>query len=225
MKITKRIIALMLVIASLVLCLAGCRKKNPENPYGTVYSLDQYTEDTSTEAKDYYYVAMSVQGHGVIILELDATNAPITVQNFVKLVREDFYNGLTFHRVIEGFMIQGGDPNADGSGGSGTQIFGEFSANGYNNPIAHKKGVISMARRGNNYDSATSQFFICNATNSDVSGLDGQYAAFGHVIQGIEVVDSITASTDKYGDYNGTIQNKSNQAVITEMKVILYTEA
>ena len=82
-----------------------------------------------------------------------------------------------------------------------------------------------MARRGNNYNSATSQFFICNATSSDVSGLDGQYAAFGHVIQGIEVVDSITASTDKYGDYNGTIQNKSNQAVITEMKVILYTEA
>lgn len=225
MKITKRIIALMLVIASLVLCFAGCRKKNTEDPYGTVYSLDQYTEDTSTEKKDYYYVAMSVQGHGVIILELDATNAPITVQNFVKLVREDFYNGLTFHRVIEGFMIQGGDPNADGTGGSANKIEGEFLANGHPNMIRHERGVISMAR-SNDMNSASSQFFICNATNSTVSSLNGKYAAFGHVVEGIEVVDSITSVTAPYGDSeNGTIPYKENQAIITEMKVILYTEA
>ncbi len=225
MKITKRIIALMLVIASLVLCFAGCRKKNPEDPYGTVYSLDQYTEDTSTEAKDYYYVAMSVQGHGVIILELDATNAPITVQNFVKLVREDFYNGLTFHRVIEGFMIQGGDPEADGTGGAANKIEGEFLANGHPNMIRHERGVISMAR-SNDMNSASSQFFICNATNSTVSSLNGKYAAFGHVVEGIEVVDSITSVTAPYGDSeNGVIPYKENQAIITEMKVIVYAKS
>ena len=165
---------------------------------------------------------MNVKDHGVIIVELDAKAAPKTVENFVKLVREDFYDGLTFHRVIEGFMIQGGDPNGDGTGGSSTKIKGEFSANGYYyNNIKHEKGVISMAR-SSAANSASSQFFICNATNSSVSSLDGKYAAFGHVVKGIEIVDKITNSTAKYGDSNGTIGNKSKQAVITEMKVIIY---
>ena len=196
-------------------------QEQPETP---VDPLAKYTEDTSTEGKDYYYVAMNVKDHGTIVLKLDAKTAPITVANFVSLVREDFYDGLTFHRVIDGFMIQGGDPNANGTGGSANKIEGEFLANGYPNTLRHEKGVISMAR-AQDMNSASSQFFICNATNSSVSSLDGSYAAFGYVIEGIEVVDSITSATDKYGDYNGTIQNKSNQAVIVEMKVIEYTEA
>ena len=213
MKALKRIIALVLVIAALATVFAGCKKKG--NP------LDKYTVDDSTEKKDYYYVAMAVEDYGVIIVKLDATAAPKTVANFVKLVREGFYNGLTFHRVIEGFMIQGGDPNANGTGGSSEKIEGEFLYNGYYNPISHKKGVISMAR-SDNYDSASSQFFICNANSASVSALDYKYAAFGHVVEGLDVVDAITSGTAKYGDGNGAIANKSNQAVITEMRVIIY---
>ena len=222
MKSFKKIIAMMLVVASMLFCLAGCKKN--KTPSDTVYSLDQYTEDTSTDKKDFYYVAMSVDNYGVIILELDAIKAPKTVANFVKLVREDFYDGLTFHRVIEGFMIQGGDPNADGTGGASEKIEGEFLSNGYPNTIWHERGVISMAR-SNDMNSASSQFFICNATNSSVSGLDGKYAAFGRVLTGMEVVDAITGSTAQYGDSNGTIANKSYQARIREMKVIVYGTA
>lgn len=212
----RKIIALLLVIAALLTSLVGCKKDN--NPLGG------YTEDTSTEEKDYYYVAMAVEDHGIIIVKLDTKAAPITVKNFVKLVREGFYDGLTFHRIKENFMIQGGDPDANGTGGSDEEIFGEFIANGHYNPIAHERGVISMAR-SNDYDSASSQFFICNATNSTVSNLDFYYAAFGHVVEGIEVVDSITKATARYGDSNGGISNKKKQAVITQMKVIIYTEA
>lgn len=232
MKAFKKIIAMVLVVASILFCLAGCKKNktstsaNDKTSTGVTSPLDKYTEDTSTEKKDYYYVAMAVKDHGVMILKLNAAQAPKTVANFVKLVREDFYDGLTFHRVISGFMIQGGDPQANGQGGSSEKIEGEFLANGYPNTIRHEKGVISMARLGNDMNSATSQFFICNATNSSVSSLNGQYAAFGHVIEGIEVVDSITSATAKYGNSsNGTIDVKSYQAVITEMKVIEYTEA
>ena len=203
------ILLLGVIAFSLVMCT-----RNP---------LDAYKEDTATN-KDTYYVAMNVKNHGVVILKLDAKSAPITVANFVKLVREDFYDGLTFHRVIKNFMIQGGDPSANGTGGSKDTIKGEFSENGYYNPIKHEKGVISMAR-SSNPNSASSQFFICNDTSYNVSAsLDGKYAAFGHVIDGIEIIDEITADTAKYGDYNGTINNKKYQAVITEMKVIVYEE-
>ena len=210
----KRIVSLILIISSLTLIFAGCGKND---------DLDDYTEDTSTAKKDYYYVAMAVEDHGVIILKLDAVNAPITTANFVKLVREGFYDGLTFHRVMENFMIQGGDPKADGTGGSPNKIIGEFLNNGVYNPIKHERGVISMAR-SNAMDSASSQFFICNASNYSVSGLDGNYAAFGHVIEGMDVVDSITNATAKYGNSNGMISNYKKQAVITKMMVIEYEE-
>jgi cyclophilin family peptidyl-prolyl cis-trans isomerase len=126
---------------------------------------------------------------GVITLELDPETAPITVANFVKLVNEGFYDGLTFHRVVEGFMIQGGDPLGTGTGGSDENIKGEFASNGVENNISHTRGVISMAR-SSDMDSASSQFFI---TNADASGLDGDYAAFGRVISGMDVVDEISA--------------------------------
>ena len=210
----KRIVSLILIMSSLTLLFAGCGKVD----------LDDYTEDTSTEKKDYYYVAMAIEDHGVIIVKLDAVNAPITTENFVKLVREGFYDGLTFHRVMENFMIQGGDPKADGTGGSPNKIIGEFLNNGVYNPIKHERGVISMAR-SNAMDSASSQFFICNASNYNVSNLDGNYAAFGHVVEGMDVVDSITSATARYGNSNGMISNYKKQAVITKMMVIEYEEA
>ena len=122
-----------------------------------------------------------------IQLELYPEIAPITVENFVRLAKEGFYNGLIFHRVISGFMIQGGDPQGNGIGGSGKNIYGEFAANGFDNPLSHTRGVISMAR-SQNFNSASSQFFIMHA---DGTFLDGQYAAFGKVTDGISVVDTI----------------------------------
>lgn len=129
-------------------------------------------------------------------LELYPDQAPITVENFLKLVGEHFYDGLIFHRVISGFMIQGGDPMGNGMGGSDTNIKGEFRANGVNNTIRHTRGVISMAR-ANNPNSASSQFFIMH---KDAPHLDGQYAAFGKVIEGIDVVDEIASVRTDYND-------------------------
>ncbi|MDD3920356.1 MAG: peptidylprolyl isomerase, partial [Eubacteriales bacterium] len=139
-------------------------------------------------------IVITMENGGIIKAELDAAAAPITVQNFLDLAKSGFYDGLTFHRVIPGFMIQGGCPEGNGTGGPGHYIKGEFLANGVNNPIKHTRGVLSMARSGNP-DSAGSQFFIMHA---DAPHLDGQYAAFGHVTEGIEVVDEIAAvKTDR----------------------------
>ena len=132
---------------------------------------------------------ITMVGGGEISLELYPDIAPITVENFVNLAKEGFYDGLIFHRVISGFMIQGGDPMGIGIGGSGTNIKGEFAANGVKNDLSHERGVISMAR-SQNPDSASSQFFIMHA---DGTFLDGQYAAFGRVTEGMEVVDEIAA--------------------------------
>ena len=138
---------------------------------------------------------ITVKDYGVIKVELNKEAAPITVDNFVKLANAGFYNGLTFHRVIKGFMIQGGCPNGNGTGGPGYSIKGEFKSNGVNNPLLHKRGVISMAR-AMHPDSAGSQFFIMH---QDAPHLDGQYAAFGKVVEGIEVVDAIAnVRTDYY---------------------------
>ena len=132
-------------------------------------------------------IRITMKDGGVIDLELDKKAAPVTVENFEKLVKDEFYDGLIFHRVIPGFMIQGGDPEGTGMGGPGWHIKGEFAANGWDNPIAHKRGVISMAR-AQDPNSAGSPFFI---RHGDASYLDGQYAAFGKVVRGIEVVDKI----------------------------------
>ena len=132
---------------------------------------------------------ITMEGGAEITLELYPDLAPITVENFVKLASEGFYDGLIFHRVIAGFMIQGGDPMGMGIGGSGHNIKGEFALNGVKNPISHERGVISMAR-SQNYNSASSQFFICHA---DAKFLDGQYAAFGKVTDGMNVVDEIAS--------------------------------
>lgn len=158
-------------------------------------------------------VEIVVKDMGTIELELDADTAPITVNNFVNLVKNKFYDGLTFHRIIEGFMIQGGDPLGNGTGGSSKTIKGEFSNNGVENNISHKRGVISMAR-SNNPDSASSQFFI---VHKDSTFLDGNYAAFGHVTSGMEVVDKI-AEGAKVEDDNGTVL-KENQPTIEKIRI------
>lgn len=160
-----------------------------------------------------HHATIEVEGFGTIKLKLNADNAPITVSNFAQLANDGFYDGLTFHRIIEGFMIQGGDPNGDGTGGSSRTIKGEFSANGITNALQHKRGVISMARAQEN-DSASSQFFIMH---QDAEHLDGNYAAFGKVTEGMEVVDAIAEKTPVQ-DGNGTVA-PDDQPVITSIRM------
>ena len=160
------------------------------------------------------YVEIEIENYGTITAELYGDAAPITVENFLKLVDEGFYDGLTFHRIISGFMIQGGDPTGTGAGGSDEPIKGEFSANGVENDISHVRGVLSMARKPD-FDSASSQFFIMHA---DADYLDGQYAAFGRVISGIEVVDAICDATP-VTDNNGAV-NPEDRPVIVSIRRI-----
>ena len=141
-------------------------------------------------------VIIEMADGGIIKLELDEAAAPVTTANFKKLVSEGFYDGLTFHRIIPGFMIQGGDPDGNGTGGSKETIKGEFQSNGFKNPIKHTRGVISMAR-AQNPNSASSQFFIMHA---DTPHLDGMYAAFGHVVEGMDVVDKIASVKTDFCD-------------------------
>ena len=174
-------------------------------------------KNETSERKDLltgkHYVEITVKGYGKIDLELDADVAPITVTNFINLVNDKFYDGLTFHRIIDGFMVQGGDPLGNGTGGSSKTIKGEFSDNGISNSISHVRGVISMAR-SNSYDSASSQFFI---VHEDSTFLDGKYAAFGKVTSGMNVVDELVKV--KVEDNNGTV-SKENQPVIESIKII-----
>lgn len=183
---------LLTILCSFVLCISlfGCQK----------------------ETKN-YIAKIEVENYGTITLKLEGKKAPITVQNFVDLAKSGFYDGLTFHRIIKGFMIQGGDPNGNGTGGSDKTIKGEFKDNGVKNNIKHKRGVISMAR-SSGYDSASSQFFIMQEDNDS---LDGQYAAFGHVTKGMKIVDQICEDADPMDD-NGTIA-ESKQPVIKTIKV------
>ena len=161
-----------------------------------------------------HHVEITVKEYGTIAVELDADNAPISATNFIKLAEEGFYDGLTFHRIISGFMIQGGDPLGNGTGGSKENIKGEFTANGVDNPLKHTRGAISMAR-AKDPDSASSQFFIMH---QEAPHLDGLYACFGYVTSGIEVVDAICDAV-KVEDRNGTVLSK-NQPVIESIKVI-----
>lgn len=159
-------------------------------------------------------VTIEMENGKIIKIELYPSKAPETVNNFVSLVQKGFYDGLTFHRIISGFMIQGGDPQGNGTGGSEKTIKGEFSSNGVENSISHTRGVISMAR-SSLPNSASSQFFI---VHEDSTFLDGQYAAFGHVTSGIEIVDKICENTP-VTDSNGTV-SKVNQPVIEKITVV-----
>ena len=164
--------------------------------------------------KDSNTAVIDIKDYGKITIELDPEAAPITVANFKKLVNEGFYDGLTFHRIIKDFMMQGGDPLGNGTGGSEEEIKGEFSSNGVDNPLSHTRGAVSMAR-SMMPDSASSQFFI---VHQDSIYLDGDYAVFGYVTEGMEVVDKV-CTTAKPTDGNGTI-SASEQPVITSIKLV-----
>ena len=163
-----------------------------------------------------YKAVITVENYGEIKLELDGKAAPITVENFVNLAKSGFYDGLTFHRVVDNFMIQGGDPKFDCTGGSDKTIKGEFFLNGYKNPISHVRGVISMSRNGFSNDSASSQFFICQTDCRET--LDGRYAAFGRVTEGMEIVDQICKDCTT-GNKAGVLP-KEDQPVITTIKIL-----
>ena len=192
----KKMILPVLLLAFCMLCACGAKKEAKTEPVGDAV------------------VEIVVKDYGTITVELDGEAAPITVTNFVKLVEDGFYDGLTFHRIIEGFMIQGGDPKGNGTGGTDQKIKGEFAANGVENPLSHTRGAISMAR-SQNPDSASSQFFI---VHEDSKFLDGQYAAFGYVTEGMEVVDAICAAAQPT-DNNGSIA-KGNQPVIESISIV-----
>ena len=156
--------------------------------------------ETNSMSNEKPIIEITMKSGGKIVVELDPEAAPITTENFLKLVDDEFYDGLTFHRIIPDFMIQGGDPDGTGAGGLSEKIKGEFSENGWENPISHKRGVISMART-NDPNSASCQFFI---TNADSEYLDGAYAAFGKVTSGMDVVDEISATPTGANDKPNT---------------------
>lgn len=202
----------------------------------------EYLDTRDISGHDITYIEFCVQSYGRFVVLVDATEAPITVANFLSLVESGFYDGLTFHRIVKDFMIQGGDPRGDGTGGTSNTIYGEFARNGFYNSISHKRGVISMAR-SDAYDSASCQFFICN--DDSIDSLDGLYAAFGYVVEGMSVIDEITervfpktAYASYYGDYsidytyytykhevwrylgNGKVTNNSDKPVIKYVRVL-----
>lgn len=233
----KRYFSIIAIMALVVCMFAGCGSKKsntssnansgtsssesakqeetavPESTESTDAGSDISSSDDTKQLSGKHHVVIKVKKYGNIKVELDADTAPISVTNFVNLAKKGFYDGLTFHRIIDGFMIQGGDPSGDGTGGSDETIKGEFSDNGVENNISHVRGTISMARSSEN-DSASSQFFI---VQSDSTYLDGQYAGFGTVTSGMDIVDKICKDTP-VTDSNGTVE-KENQPVIERITV------
>ncbi len=238
----KKILCIICALA-LIFAFAGCDKTDTTANKGNANNAGDSNNDDVEEMKNLlsgkHHAEIKVKDMGVIKLELDADTAPITVTNFVNLAKDGFYDGLTFHRVIHGFMIQGGDPEGNGTGGSDKNIKGEFENNGFENNILHTRGVISMARSGSAYEqylsmgykfsdlpaeaqtdikraynSASSQFFIMH---KDSSHLDKNYAAFGKVTEGMEIVDRIAEETP-VTDENGTVRTGA-KPVIESIKV------
>lgn len=208
----KKYVATIIIAISAMLAFTGCGDSSKDD---TKETKKETQTEMETEAEDLlsgkHNVEIDIKDYGKISVELDADTAPITVTNFVNLAESGFYDGLTFHRIIDGFMIQGGDPDGNGTGGSDKEIKGEFSENGVENNISHVRGVISMAR-SMDVNSASSQFFI---VQTDSTYLDGSYAAFGHVIEGMEVVDKICKEVP-----SSDLVDADKQPVITSIKVI-----
>ena len=248
MKTTIKIIFALALTFVMAFSFTACGDENTssldttatQNSSSDYQSENQTSADNSTTVEGVVKAEIVIKKHGTIKLDLYADEVPETVANFVKLAKSGFYNGLTFHRIMEDFMMQGGDPEGDGTGGSDEDIKGEFSANGHRNNISHIRGTISMARSGSQYEqylsmgyklsdlpsdaqsdlkraynSGSSQFFICHA---DSLFLDGNYAAFGRVTDGMNIVDKICTESAPI-DNNGTIPAEK-QPVIETIKII-----
>ena len=208
----KRIALSFCLLAALL--LGGCGGNNAAQDTADEGQNEQMDSAADVaEGVGTHHAEITIRDMGTITVELDGDTAPITVQNFLDLAGDGFYDGLTFHRIINGFMMQGGDPNGDGTGGSEQTITGEFSENGVANDLSHTRGAISMAR-AQDMDSASSQFFI---VHQDSTYLDGQYACFGHVTDGMDVVDQICENTP-VEDGNGTVL-PDNQPVIESIVI------
>ena len=211
MKI-KRIISLILTVALMLLALTALTSCG---------SGGAHWGERSTEGRTLRYAKITVKDYGDIIVLLEESTAPKTVASFLSLAERGYYDGLTFHRVMKDFMIQGGAPNSTEKEIMLDYVPGEFALNGFYNDLSHLRGTISLAR-ANDPNSGSGQFFI---NNVDYPYLDGSYAAFGYVIAGMNVVDEITENTAKYGNYNGVINDVSKQAVIESVREITEDEA
>ena len=209
----KRTFLLFALLAMLILTACGGKSNAQTDTSAPDDSSQQTTADDTAEPIGQHHAQITVKDYGTIDIELDGDVAPISVQNFIDLANDGFYDGLTFHRIITGFMMLGGDPTGTGMGGSEDNIKGEFSANGVKNDLSHTRGAVSMAR-SSDYDSASSQFFI---VQQDSTYLDGQYACFGYVTNGMDVVDAICDNTPVTDD-NGTVE-AANQPVIESIKI------
>ncbi len=223
----KKLCGILAICLATAAVLAGCGKQGQgsdpvpggqnqggESAEGQQESSQPAEREQEELLSGKHHIKIHMKDYGTIEVELDADQAPITVTNFVNLAKDGFYDGLTFHRIIEGFMMQGGDPRGNGTGGSGQDIKGEFSDNGVENTLSHTRGAISMAR-STLPDSASSQFFIMH---QDGTALDGQYACFGYVTSGMEIVDEICENAVVIDD-NGTVPSE-NQPVIESVEVV-----
>ena len=223
----KKLCGILAICLATAAVLAGCGKQGQgsdpvpggqnqggESAEGQQESSQPAEQEQEELLSGKHHIKVNMKDYGTIEVELDADQAPITVTNFVNLAKDGFYDGLTFHRIIEGFMMQGGDPRGNGTGGSGQDIKGEFSDNGVENTLSHTRGAISMAR-STLPDSASSQFFIMH---QDGTALDGQYACFGYVTSGMEIVDEICENAVVIDD-NGTVPSE-NQPVIESVEVV-----
>ncbi|SDA23738.1 Cyclophilin type peptidyl-prolyl cis-trans isomerase/CLD [Ruminococcus sp. YE71] len=236
MKLLRRITLLTTAAAVICAVMSGCADKNQkahsadEDNSGSSSKFEFSSEGGEDESgvitqvdgevqsvKCQFDITIDGESVGSFVITTHPEYAPITCQNFQKLVESGFYDGLTFHRVIDGFMAQGGDPEGTGMGGSDRNIKGEFAANGVENGLSHTRGVVSMARGGYDMDSASSQFFICY---DDCSGsLDGMYAAFGEVTEGMEVVDKFL-DVERVTGSDGYPSSPTKPIVITKATVI-----
>lgn len=210
------------VLAMSVAVISGCSDNETSSSSSQTQTTAALVEETTTASIVYetpdvpdnaIFANIEIEDYGTVKVALYPDYAPITVDNFVTLAKDGFYDGLTFHRIIEDFMAQGGDPLGNGTGGSSNEIAGEFTSNGFNNNLSHTRGAISMAR-SNDPDSASSQFFI---VHKDSTFLDGNYAVFGYVTEGMDVIDKICEDAVPT-DNNGTIK-ASEQPVIKSIKI------
>lgn len=218
----KKFLALVSVLLVSLLIFSACgdksKEENPTNPQVSESKTNQKEEGTSMSSENIPILTITMENGGVIKAELLPEIAPNTVNNFISLANSGFYDGTTFHRVIPGFMIQGGDPDGNGTGGPDYAIKGEFSSNGFENNLKHTRGVLSMAR-SNAPDSAGSQFFIMVA---DAPHLDGEYASFGRVLEGMDVVDAIVSAKTDSNDK--PLENQVMKTVRVDTKGVSYPE-